>query len=222
MKTEKKEFVIIGLGRFGGSLCKELTDTGIEVLAIDKNRELVQEYASIASHAVVVDAIDEGSLNSLGIRNFDCAIISLGDDLESSILATLLLKEMGMKQIWVKARNENHQKVLERIGADRIIHPERDMAKRIAHHIVSDKIVDYIELSKNHSIVEVVASDKIAGKNINDIHIYEEYNCNIIAVKKNEHHLIMLPSPNEKIVEGDILILMGENSDLNRLEVEGV
>ncbi|QTM99038.1 potassium transporter Trk [Sediminibacillus dalangtanensis] len=222
MKPSRKEFAIIGLGRFGGTLCKELAESDIDVLAIDKSPERIQEYASIASHVVVMDAVDEQSLQSVGISNFDCAVISFGEDIQSSILASLLLKEMGMKKVWVKARNESHQKVLEKIGVDKIINPEQDMAKRIAHHIVSDQIVDYIELSKRHSMMEVIATKNMVGKAIGNLDITRKYFCRTIAIKKDEETLVMEPSLDTKIEHGDILIIMGENERLNRLEVGGV
>ncbi|WP_053220052.1 potassium channel family protein [Virgibacillus senegalensis] len=218
MKSQRKEFVVIGLGRFGGTLCKELADSEIDVLAIDKSPEKVQEYSTIASHAVVMDAVDEQALNSVGIRNFDCAVISFGEDIQSSILASLLLKEMGMKKVWVKARHDSHQKVLEKIGVDRIINPEQDMAKRIAHHIVSDNIVDYIQLSNKHSLIEVVATKDMAGKTLGNSDFRKKFSCSVIAVKRDEETLIMEPSSDTEILEGDILMIMGENEQLNRLE----
>ncbi|WP_117168021.1 potassium channel family protein [Paraliobacillus sediminis] len=221
VKVEKKEFVVMGLGRFGGSMCKELIKEGVNVLAVDKNRERVQNYEDIASQAVVLDAMDKQALNAVGISNFDCAIISFGDDMESSILVTLLLKEMGMKQVWVKARNEYHQKILEKIGADKIIHPERDMARRIAHHITSDRVVDYIEISNKHSIIEIVASSQIIGKTVANLKIKEKYKCEIIAIKKTEESVVMMPAADKEIETGDILIVMGDNRKLNRLK-EGV
>lgn len=221
VKVEKKEFVIMGLGRFGGSMCKELIKEGVNVLAIDKDRERVQRYEDIASQGVVLDAMDKQALSAVGISNFDCAIISFGDDMESSILVTLLLKEMGMKQVWVKARNEYHQKILEKIGADKIIHPERDMARRIAHHITSDRIVDYIEISNNHSIIEIVASDTILGKTVANLKVKAKYKCEIIAIKKDEETIIMMPPEDKEIEAGDILIVMGDNRKLDRLK-EGV
>ncbi|GGM28353.1 potassium transporter Trk [Paraliobacillus quinghaiensis] len=220
MKSEKKEFVVMGLGRFGGSMCKELVNEGVNVMAIDKDQERVQKYEDVASHVATLDAMDKESLKSVGISNFDVAIISFGGDLESSILVTMLLKEMNVKQIWVKARNEYHQKILEKIGADKIIHPERDMARRIAHHITSDKIVDYIELSNKHSIIEVVASDKIIGKTIANLKVQQKFKCKVIAIKKDEETVSMIPSDDVEIERGDILIVMGDNKKLNRLEVE--
>ncbi|MRH43863.1 potassium transporter Trk [Aquibacillus halophilus] len=215
---QKKEFVVIGLGRFGGSLCKELSDIGIEVLAIDKDPERIKEYNSVVSQAVELDAIDEESLIEMGIRNFDCVVVSIGEDIQASILITLILKEIGIKQVWVKARNDYHEKVLQKIGADRIIHPERDMARRIAHHIVSDKVADYIEISKNHSIVEIVASDKLNGKTVENIDAQEGFNCVIVAIRKSEDNLILLPSKTTIVDKNDILVTIGKNTDLERFE----
>lgn len=161
-------------------------------------------------------------MKSLGIRNFDCVIISIGEDIQSSILATLLLKEMGVEKVWVKAQNENHQKVLDKIGADRIIHPERDMAKRIAHHVISDKIIDYIELSDEYSIVELVASEKIDGKSLMELNTRAKYGCNIVAIKTQEDGINVSPYADEIIHKGDILVTLGSNDDLERFEVEGI
>ena len=176
----KKQFVVIGLGRFGGSIVEEFSTLGVDVLAIDKDEDNINKISEYATHAVQANATDEATLNSLGIRNFDHAIVSMGDDIESSILTSLLLKEMGIKQVWVKATNKYHQKVLEKIGVDRIIQPERDMAKRVAHHVVSDKIFDYIELSNNHSIVELFASKKVSNKSLTDLDLLAKYCCTLI------------------------------------------
>ncbi|MCT2535268.1 TrkA family potassium uptake protein [Aquibacillus koreensis] len=222
MLNQKKEFVVIGLGRFGSSLCMELTDIGIEVVAIDKDPEKVGEFSSIVSHAVELDAVDEEGLNSVGIRNFDCVVVSIGEDIQASILITLILKEMGIKQVWVKARNHYHQKVLEKIGADRIIHPERDMARRIAHHIGNDKVTDYIEISKSYSIVEIMASDKLAGKTLGELDAFDKYHCKIVAIKKNEDDVSVMPSLNTRIDLNDILVTIGKNKNLDKFEEERV
>lgn len=221
-KPVRKEFAVIGLGRFGGNLCKELVSLGVDVLALDKNMERVQDYSSIVSHAAELDAVDKDSLSAVGISNFDCVIISLGKGIESSILATLILKEMGIEKVWVKARNEYHEKVLKKIGADKIIHPERDMAIRIANHIVSDKVTDYIELSDKYSIVEIVASDKIVGKSLSELNIRAKYHCNIIGIKKSSDNILISPAPDLKIDSNDILITIGSNNNLERFEQEGV
>lgn len=146
----KKEFAVIGLGRFGGSICKALSEEGVEVMAMDIDEDKVNEYAKIASHAVIGDSTDESVLKNLGLRNFDHVIVAIGENIQASILTTLILKELGVHTITVKAQNDYHEKVLSKIGADHIVHPERDMAKRIAHNIVSNNVLDYLEIGRAH------------------------------------------------------------------------
>ncbi|TRZ38867.1 TrkA family potassium uptake protein [Niallia circulans] len=213
----KKEFAVIGLGRFGGSICKELMELGMEVMVIDKNEERVNEYANIVSHAVVGNSVDENVLKSLGIRNFEHVIVAIGDDIQASILTTLILKEMGVNNITVKAQNDYHEKVLKKIGADSIIHPERDMGKRIAHNIVSNNVLDYLELSDEHSIVEIKASSRLAGRTMVDLDIRARYGITIVAIKR-VNDIIVSPQANEPIEENDILIVIGADSDINRFE----
>ncbi|MGD6872071.1 potassium channel family protein [Sutcliffiella horikoshii] len=217
----KKQFVVIGLGRFGGSIVEEFSTLGVEVLAIDKDEDNINKISEYATHAVQANATDEATLNSLGIRNFDHAIVSMGDDIESSILTSLLLKEMGIKQVWVKATNKYHQKVLEKIGVDRIIQPERDMAKRVAHHVVSDKIFDYIELSNNHSIVELFASKKVSNKSLTDLDLRAKYGCTLIGIQR-DGDIIISPPADEIIRQGDLLIILGRNEDIHRFEDVGI
>jgi trk system potassium uptake protein len=194
----------------------------VDVLAIDRNQEVVNKFSNSATYVVQANAIDEASLKGLGIRNVDHALISFGDDIEASVLATMLLKDMGVKQVWVKAVNMYHQKVLEKIGADKVIHPERDIAKRIAHHVVSEKIIDYIELSKDYSIVEIVASKKLHNKTLFDLNIRAKYGCNIIGFQRKDGEMVISPTAHEIIEQGDMLIVIGHNRDLNRFEEEGV
>jgi trk system potassium uptake protein TrkA len=220
-KTKNTQFAVLGLGRFGGSLVQEFHKLGVEVLAVDNREEIVSNYAKFATQAVQANTVDEGSLEALGIRNFDYVIVSFGDSLQSSILTTLLLKEMGIKNVWVKAQNEYHHRVLEKIGADRIIHPERDMAQRIAHHIVSEKVLDYIEISDEYSIVEVIATDKVANQSLLQIDTRAKYGCTIVAIRSGKE-IKVSPSADEVILKDDVLVLIGHNRDLDRFEEEGV
>lgn len=213
----KKEFAVIGLGRFGGSICRALSEEGLEVMAIDTDEDKVNEFANIASHAVVGDTTDETVLKSLGIRNFDHVIVAIGDNIQASILTTLILKELGVKDITVKATNDYHEKVLSKIGADRIVHPERDMGRRIAHKIISNNVLDYLELSDEHSIVEIVANEKIHGNSIIDLDIRAKYGINIVAMKRNRD-IIVSPQANELIKKNDVLIVIGADTDINRFE----
>lgn len=213
----KKEFAVIGLGRFGSSICKALAEEGMEVMAIDIDEDRVNEFSMIASHAVVGDTTDETVIKSLGIRNFDHVIVAIGDNIQASILTTLILKEAGVKKITVKAQNDYHEKVLSKIGADFIIHPERDMGRRIAHKLVSNNVLDYLELSDEHSIVEIVANERISGHSIIDLDIRAKYGINIVAIKRREE-IIVSPQANEKIQYNDIMIVIGADIDINRFE----
>ncbi|GAC91216.1 K+ transport system, NAD-binding component [Anoxybacillus flavithermus NBRC 109594] len=218
---KKKEFAVIGLGRFGGSVCRTLSEQGMEVLAIDINEDKVNEYASIASQAVVADSTDENVLKSLGIRNFDHVIVAIGDNIQASILTTLILKELGVEKITVKATNDYHEKVLKKIGADHIVHPERDMGERIANNMISNNVLDYLELSDRHSIVEIVANERLHGHSLLELDIRAKYGINIVAIKRN-NDIIVSPLASEMIYEGDILIVIGADQDIDRFESEVV
>ena len=213
----KKEFAVIGLGRFGGSICRTLAEQGIDVLAIDINEDRVNDYSMIASHAVVGDSTDEKVLKELGIRNFDHVVVAIGDNIQASILTTIILKEHGVQNITVKAQNDYHEKVLVKIGADHVVHPERDMGKRIANNMISNSVLDYLELSDEHSIVEIVASEKMDGHSILNLDIRAKYGINIVAIKR-ENEIIVSPQANEMINKNDILIVIGADVDINRFE----
>ncbi|SFJ91540.1 trk system potassium uptake protein TrkA [Halobacillus dabanensis] len=213
----KKEFAVIGLGRFGGSICRELSREGMEVLALDLEEDKVNEYRDIASHAVIADSTDENVLKELGFRNIDHVIVAIGDNIQASMLTTLILKEMGIKMITVKAQNDYHEKILNKIGADQVVHPERDMGKRIAHNIISNNILDYIELSDDHSVVEVKAGSKMGGQTLVDLDIRAEYGCNVVAIKRDKD-VIVSPMATEEIRESDVLIVIGADKDISRFE----
>lgn len=213
----KQEFVVIGLGRFGGSIVKELIEQGADVMAIDIESERVDEFAPIATQAVVADTTDEAVLKSLGIRNFDHVIVAIGDNIQSSILTTLMLKELGVKRITVKAQNDYHEKVLRKIGADHVVHPERDMGIRIANNILSNNVLDYLELSDEHSIMELIVNSKLAGHSLIDLDIRAKYGINIVAIKRGKSILVS-PQADEKLQTNDILIIIGADVDINRFE----
>jgi trk system potassium uptake protein TrkA len=213
----KKEFVVIGLGRFGGSICRELTDQGLEVMVIDKDEEKVNEFADIATHAVIADATDENALKNLGIGHFDHVIVAIGENIQASILATLMLKEIGVHHVTVKAQNDYHEKVLRKIGADHVVHPERDMGKRIAHYIVSNNILDYLELSDEYSIVEIMVNRAIVGRSIIELDVRAKYGINIVAIKRGKN-IIVSPQAEDRLEMDDILIVIGADEDINRFE----
>lgn len=213
--VKKKDFAVIGLGRFGGSICKTLAEQGKEVLAVDKNEERVNEFATIASHAVVGDTTDETVLKSIGIRNFDHVIVAIGDDIQSSILTTLILKELGVENITVKAQNDYHEKVLLKIGANNVVHPERDMGIRIANNMSSTNVLDYLGLSEDHSIVEIVANERLDGHTLIGLDIRKKYGINIVAIKRGSE-IIVSPQAKEPIRDKDVLIVIGSDSDIEK------
>ncbi|SET92426.1 trk system potassium uptake protein TrkA [Salinibacillus kushneri] len=214
---KKKEYAVIGLGRFGGSICVELSKEGMDVMAIDVDPDRVNDYKDIATHSVIADTTDEKVLKEIGIHNIDHVIVAIGDNIQSSILTTLMLKELGIKRITVKAQNDYHEKVLNKIGADYVVHPERDMGRRIAHNIISSNVLDYLELSDEHSVVEVKAGDKMSGKTLVDLDIRAEYGCNIVAIKRDKEVLVS-PLATEEIRKNDILIVIGADRDISRFE----
>ncbi|MBE1553616.1 potassium channel family protein [Sporosarcina limicola] len=213
----KKEFVVIGLGRFGGSIVNELIELDADVMAIDISPEKVDAYAQIATQAVAADTTDESVLRSLGIRNFEHVVVAIGENIQASILTTLMLKEIGVKKITVKAQNDYHEKVLRKIGADQVVHPERDMGIRIANNMVSNNILDYLELSDEHSIAEIKANDKLVGFTLIDLDIRAKYGVNIVAIKRGKQILVS-PQAIEKIQLEDILIVIGSDADIHRFE----
>ncbi|MFS0688245.1 TrkA family potassium uptake protein [Sporosarcina sp. Marseille-Q4943] len=213
----KKEFVVIGLGRFGGSIVNELVELDADVMAIDISPDRVDEFAQIATTAVAADTTDESALRSLGIRNFEHVVVAIGENIQASILTTLILKEIGVKKITVKAQNDYHAKVLRKIGADQVVHPERDMGKRIANNLVSNNILDYLELSDEYSIAEIRANEKLAGFTLIDLDIRAKYGVNIVAIKRDAQILVS-PQAIEEIQLNDILIVIGSDLDIHRFE----
>ncbi|MCX7950606.1 MAG: TrkA family potassium uptake protein [Clostridiales bacterium] len=215
MKT--KQFVVIGLGRFGSSIAKTLYSLGHEVLAIDVDEEVVQDISDHVTHAVQADATDEATLKSLGIRNFDIAVITIGSDVQSSVLVTLLVKELGVKYVIAKAQNELHAKVLYKIGADRVVFPERDMGIRVAHNLCSSNILDYIELSADYSIMEVTALDEWENRSLKELNMRSNYGINIMAIKRG-NDINIAPSADEVIKHGDVLVVIGGTDDIKNIE----
>src|SRR5699024_7134747 len=179
----KQDYAVIGLGRFGGSICKQLSEEGMDVLAIDKSEERVNEYKNIASYAVIADSTDETALKEIGIQNIDHVIIAIGDNIEASILTTVILTDLDIKKITVKAIIEYHDKILNKKGDHQVVQPELNMIRRIDQSMNSNNILDYLELTDEHSIAEVKTSRKMLGKSLIDLNIRANYGCNVVAIK---------------------------------------
>ncbi|MFC5713644.1 potassium channel family protein [Thalassorhabdus alkalitolerans] len=221
MKRMKKQFAVIGLGRFGGSICRELYSMGHDVLAVDNDEEKVNEYVTLATHAVQADGTDEKALKSLGIGNFEHVVVAIGDNIQASILTTLVLKDLDIPKVWVKAQNHYHQKVLEKIGADQIVHPEYDMGIRIAQNMASEKVIDHIDLSDEYSIVELLATSKVHNKSLIDLDVRAKYGVTILAIKRGED-VNVSPMPDDLIKKEDMIVVIGHKNDVRRFENEGL
>jgi trk system potassium uptake protein TrkA len=215
----KKQYVIIGCGRFGTSVANKLTEFGSEVMVIDKNEDIIQQLSDTVTYAVQADPTDENTLKSLGIRNFDVAIVAIGEDIQASILVTLMIKELGVKQIIAKAQNDLHAKVLYRIGADRVVFPEREMGIRVAKNLISENVLDFIELAPEYSIVEVIALEEWIGKSLKELNIRARHGINVMAIK-NGLNININVDADEVIKKGDILVVIGHNDDINKLNNE--
>lgn len=185
-----KQFAIIDLGRFGTSLALTLTRMGYDVLAVDTNEEKVNSIMEKVTHAVQVDAMDEQALKALGIRNFDVVIVAIGQDIQTNILVTVMLKDLGVKKVVSKAITELHGKVLERVGADKVVFPERDMGVRVAQALVSKNIMDQIGLSPDYSIVELMAREMLTGKTLEEGALRGEYGVTVLAIRRGNDVII--------------------------------
>ena len=212
-----KQFVIIGVGRFGSSVAKTLYALGHDVLAIDSNEDLVQEISDSVTHAVQMDATDENALRTLGLRNFDVAVVTIGANIQASVMATLLVKDMGIKYIIAKGNSDLHAKVLYKIGADRVILPEKDMGVRVAHNLVSSSILDYIELSPDYSIIEIESPKEWYGKSMKELSLRSKYGINVMAIKRN-NEVNISPDADDVINKDDIVVAIGSAEDLTKLE----
>jgi trk system potassium uptake protein TrkA len=213
-----RQFAVIGLGRFGESLVRTLVSMGCQVLAVDSREDKVEEIAAVATRAVQADATDEAALRELGLRNFDVVVVAIGEDMQASILITVLLKELGVKYVMAKAINEIHGKVLEKVGADKVIFPERDMGIRLAHHMAAKNVLDYIELSPEYGIEEIIATSKLANKTLGQLDLRARLGVSVIALKRVPDQVVIAPGANDTVREGDVLVLVGKRSALRRLE----
>lgn len=208
-----KQIIVIGCGRFGLAAAKTLTKLGHDVMVIDQNTDIIKEVSEYVAHAVQMDAIDEASFRTIGLRNFDVAIVAIGSDVQASIMATLIAKEAGVPLVIAKAANDTHGRVLRKIGADKIIYPERDMGMRVAYGLVTQNILDVIEFSPDYSIIETVALKDWEGKTLKDLNLSRQYEMTVIAVKTGDSTNIV-PSAETVINNGDIVVILGSNKNL--------
>ncbi len=212
-----KQYIVIGLGSFGTSIALTLNKKGYNVLAIDKDSEKVHTISSNVTQAIEADAMDQRALRTLGVENFDIAVVNIGDNTHATALTTLILKELGVPYVIVKAKDSLHGHLLIKIGADKVVYPERDMGVKIAHNLISPNKLDFLELSPDYSIIEIPIPDRMIGKNLKELKIRSKHNVNVIALKRGDDiYISMLTELN--FDSGDIIIVFGSNNDLRKLQ----
>ncbi len=212
---KKKQFLVAGLGLFGTSVALTLQEMGYDVLGVDNDESVVQNLSTSLSYVVCADAADEKTLKNLAVDDVDVAVVAVGK-LESNMMCTLLLKEMGVPVVVAKALNDLHGTMLQKIGADKIIYAEKDMGKRVAHNLISGSIVDYIELSSEISVMSLQLPDELVGKNLIQADLRRKYNVNVVAIKRNGQ-TIVTPNACEVLQSDDEIIIIGTHEGAKKM-----
>lgn len=226
----KKQFGVIGLGTFGSNVAKELAAREFPVLAIDHKEDVVNRISSFVTQAIVADATDDIALKDAGLADCDTVIVSMGEDIETSILATLIAKDLGVPNVIVKCTSMWHSKIAVKIGADKVIYPELEMAKKLAESMASPNILEQIEFSKDYNLVEIIAPESLCKKTIKESGIRNKYGINIIALKRQvpfvndegqsdiKEETNIAPGPDDEILENDILVVVGKEEELKKFK----
>lgn len=213
----KQNFAVIGLGRFGSSICRVLASEGQEVLAIDVNEERVNHLVNTATQAIVADGQDEDTMRSLEIGKFDHVVIAIGKSIQASILVTLVVKELGVPDVTAKAENDTHARVLTRIGADHVVHPERDMGERVAHHLLSPNILNYLALNDDVTLAEIkITSSEFVGKSLMDLNFHQHFGLTVIAIQHGDK-VTVSPAGNDVVRLNDEISVVGSTKAVDAL-----
>jgi len=214
-----KRVVVIGLGIFGFNLAKDLFEAGLEVIAVDKNKDLVQKIRDFSTKAVMADATEKEVMEAIGIEENDVVIVSFGEDLAASTILTLHLKEMKVKTIIVKAPNEDHKRILEKVGATEVVIPEREMAAKIARSLISPNVMEYIPLTREYTICEIAPPASFVGKSIAEIQLRKRYNIGLLASRDVlTDQISMIPGGDFVVKDSDILVVIGKEKDIQDLQ----
>ena len=212
-----KQIAILGLGRFGRALARTLVEMGHDVMGVDANEAVVEKMAPVLTNCVQADVMDEQTLLSLGVTNFDIVVVGIGNsDMQASIFTTLMLKEMGVEHVVCKVSSNKHARILLKLGADRVVYPERDMGMRFAHSIAQSDVLEFIELSEEYSMMEINAPKYLIGKSLKESDVRSNYNINIVAIKRGKK-IMVNPSPDAVLEQGDVLLAIGETQALTKL-----
>jgi trk system potassium uptake protein TrkA len=211
-----RQVAVIGLGRFGSSVARTLMQSGCEVLAVDADAERVKALVDEVTEAVQADVLNDAALKSLGLRNFEAVVVAIGQEVKASILVTVMLKEMGVRKIVAKAQDDLHGKVLQRVGADIVVFPERDMGVRLAHTLLSRSIIDEIQLSSEYSIFELQAPAQLLERSLKDLQLRQRFGLTILAVRRGEG-VVISPEASFVLERNDILVALGRPDKLEEL-----
>ena len=211
-----KTIAVIGLGQFGGTVAKMLASMKHEVLGVDIDPEVVQKISPFITHAIVADTTDEEAIKALALSQFDIVIVAIGDNIQANLMTSMLLKEMNMPYVVSKAENALQGKMLKKMGVDKVIYPEYDVAQRLAQSLTRDHVMDYLQLSKNISLIEIKMPTFLVGANLKDSNLREKYNLNAVGIRRGED-LEVPPNPITILGEDDKLLVIGNNSDLDAL-----
>jgi trk system potassium uptake protein len=214
----KKSFLVIGAGRFGKSVARTLFELGHDVMVVDNDETIIQSISNEFTDALTADVSSEASLKALGVRDFDAVVLAIGFDIQASIMAAILLIEMGAKYIVAKAQTDLHGKVLNKVGVNRVVYPERDMGHKIARSLIAPTIIDMIELSDDYSVVEVTAPEEMVGKSLVELDLRARYGISVIALRRNNGGKTLISPAAEDLIEAnDIIVAIGENKFLKKL-----
>lgn len=212
-----RQVVVIGLGRFGSAVARTLYELGHEVMAIDQDPRRVQELADQVTHAVQADGADAEAMRELGISDFDAAVVAISSELAPSILTTLTLRDLGVRYIIAKAGSTQHARILERIGANRVVFPERDTGVRVAHTFAARAVLDYMDLGPGYGIAKADPPDGFVGKSLEELNLRERYGLALIALIHGKE-VVLFPPRTERLGPGDVFVVAGRDEDLERLQ----
>ncbi len=217
MKTKKKQFLVIGLGKFGSSVAKSLCEMGHEVMAVDQNAELVEDISPFVTQAVQADATDDGVFDSLDAGSYDAAIVAMASNVRDSILISVLCKEAGVPLVLAKAMDDLHAKVLSKVGVDRVIFPERDMGQRVARSLIMPRMLELMSLTGNSQVAETLLPEKWQNRTLEEINIRRNYGVTILAVRRGTEMLTSLRA-DFKLLPGDSLLMLGTEAAIDAIE----
>ena len=212
----KKQYIVVGLGRFGRAIAETLCLDGAEVLGVDRRMDLVEDMRDILTHTVQIDAMDREALGALGVQDFDVAFVTMGSDIRASGTIVLMLKELGAKRVIAKAHDEFHGRMLEKLGADQVLFPERDMGRRVARNLISGNVIDYLELSSEYSMAEIRPRPEWVGRSLMELSMRSKLGINVVAIRSGEK-LNAMPMPEDVLQEEDVLLAVVKEETLKKL-----